>query len=66
MKKNMVLGTFCIVFGVIIAVIALGELLLRVLVACAGLWLINKGLLIRGSHQLKSQATAFLFKQRWF
>jgi hypothetical protein len=66
MKKNMVLGVFCIVVGVIIAVIALGELLLRVLVACAGLWLINRGLIMRGSHQLKSQATTFFFKQRWF
>lgn len=62
----MVLGAFCIVFGVIIAIIALAELLLKVLIACFGLWLINKGLLMRGSHQLKSQATAFIFGQRWF
>lgn len=66
MKKNMILGAFCIVFGVIIAIIALADLLLRVLVACLGLWLINKGLLMRGAHQLKSQATAFIFRQRWF
>lgn len=66
MKLEKILGVFYIVVGVIIAIIAIGELLFRVLIACGSLFLINKGLALRGSHQLKNQATAFFFKQRWF
>lgn len=47
-NQNHIIGLLCIIAGIVIIVVALGDLLVRVLIALGALWLINYGLRLRG------------------
>lgn len=50
---NHIVGIFCIVIGIVIVSVALGDLLLRVIISLAALSLINYGLRLRGLPPLQ-------------
>ncbi len=50
---NHVVGLFCIIIGIVVITVALGDLLVRVFVALAALSLINYGLRLRGLPPLQ-------------
>jgi sugar phosphate permease len=50
---NHIVGLFCIIIGIVIIAVALGDLLVRVIVALAALSLINYGLRLRGLPPLQ-------------
>ncbi len=66
MKHNHVLGLLCIIAGLVVAVVAVGDLLLRVLAAIAGLGLINYGLRLRGLPPLQLLLPLIASRNRWF
>jgi hypothetical protein len=63
---NYIAGVLCIVFGIAIIIVALGDLLLRVLIALAALSLINYGLRLRGLPPLQSLILLLARQNRWF
>jgi sugar phosphate permease len=50
---NHVVGLFCIIIGIVVIAVALGDLLVRVLISFAALSLINYGLQLRGLPPLQ-------------
>jgi len=66
MNTNHVLGLLCIVAGMVVAIVAVGDLLLRVLAAIAGLALINYGLRLRGLPPLQLLLPLIASRKRWF
>lgn len=52
MSFDRVFGLLCIVFGLFVILFALHELILRMLIALLGLFLINFGLKLRGMPTL--------------
>lgn len=50
---NHIVGLLCIILGIVIVVVALGDLLVRVLIALLALSLINYGLRLRGLPPLQ-------------
>ncbi len=61
---NAILGVLSIAGGVTLIFMALGEIILRLLVAIFGLWLINYGLKIRGQGSLYTRAyNWYLFRK---
>ena len=63
---NHLIGTVAIIAGMIIIVLALGELLTRVVVALAALSLINYGLRLRGLPPLQMLIPMMVGRQRFF
>lgn len=61
-----ILGTLCIVAGLVVVMIALGDLLLRVLVSLAALSLVNYGLNLRGLPPLQMLVPMMASRRRWF
>lgn len=61
-----VLGTLCIVVGLVIVMVVLGELLLRVIVSLAALSLINYGLRLKGLPSLQLLLPLMVGRKRWF
>jgi hypothetical protein len=53
---DIILSVLAVVVGVSLIFLALGELILRLLVALFGLWLINYGFKIRGQGSLYTRA----------
>jgi len=64
---NHIAGLFCIIIGIVIVAVALGDLLLRVIVALAALSLINYGLRLRGLPPLQLLLPLLASSRgRWF
>lgn len=63
---NHIAGLFCIVIGVVIIAFALGDLLVRVVVALFALSLINYGLRLRGLPPLQLLLPLLVQRGRWF
>ncbi len=53
-KTNHIIGMLCIIAGIAIIIVALGNLLVRILIALAALSLINYGLSMRGMPPLQT------------
>ena len=65
-KTNHLIGTVCIIAGVIIILFVLGDLLFRILVALAALGLINYGLRLRGLPPLQVLIPLLAARNRFF
>jgi hypothetical protein len=52
MNVNRIVGMICIILGLCIALVSLGEFLLRLSFAILGLFLVNYGLKLRGMPSL--------------
>ncbi len=65
-KSNHLFGGACIVIGIVVIVVALGDLLLRVGVTLAALTLINYGLRLRGLPPLQLLLPLIASRKRWF
>lgn len=52
MNFDKIFGIICIVFGLFIALFAIGDLILRLLIAFLGLFLVNFGMRLRGMPPL--------------
>lgn len=63
---NHILGTLSVITGIVVIIIALGDLLVRVLVALAALSLINYGLRLRGLPPLQILLPLLVSRNRWF
>jgi len=63
---NHIVGLFCIVIGIVVIVFALGELLVRVIIAFLALSLINYGLRLRGLPPLQLLLPMLAHRGRWF
>jgi hypothetical protein len=63
---NHILGLLCIIAGIVVAIVAIGDLLVRVIVALAALCLINYGLRLRGLPPLQLLIPLLANKNRWF
>jgi hypothetical protein len=63
---NQIAGVFCIVVGIVIITVALGDLLVRVLIALFALSLINYGLRLRGLPPLQLLLPLLAQRGRWF
>lgn len=66
MNTNHILGLLCMVAGVVIAIVAVGDLLLRLIIALAALSLINYGLRLRGLPPLQLLIPLLANRNRWF
>jgi hypothetical protein len=66
MNSNHILGFLCIVVGVVIIIWALGDLLIRFLIALAAFSLINYGLRLRGLPPLPILIQLVASRNRWF
>ena len=62
---NPVLGFLCIVVGLVIVLLTIGSLLIRGLIAFAGLMLINLGLKLQGSSPLQYRAYNWFTRIRY-
>jgi hypothetical protein len=63
---NHILGTLAVIAGIVVIIVALGDLLVRVLVALAALSLINYGLRLRGLPPLQILLPLLVSRNRWF
>lgn len=63
---NYVIGALCIAAGIVAIIVALGDLLLRVVVGIAAFSIINYGLKLRGLPPLQVYIPLVLRKMRWF
>lgn len=63
---NYIAGVFCIVVGIVIIAIALGDLLLRVIIALLALSLVNYGLRLRGLPPLQLLIPLMARQGHWF
>ena len=52
MRFDRIAGIVCIVFGLSVALFALGELIMRILMALLGLFIVNYGMRLRGMPPL--------------
>lgn len=66
MNSNHVLGLLCIISGIVIILFAVGDLLLRVIIALTALSLINYGLRLRGLPPLQILIPLLANRNRWF
>ena len=65
-KSNHIAGLICIIAGTIVIVFALGDLLVRILIALMALSLINYGLRLRGLPPLQILIPLLLNRRRFF
>jgi len=65
-KTNQVLGILCVLAGMVVIVVALGDWLLRLIIALMGLSLINYGLRLRGLPSLQVLIPLMMSRRRWF
>jgi hypothetical protein len=65
-NHNHIFGLFCIIVGLVIIMIALGDFLFRVVIALAALSLINYGLRLRGLPPLQMLLPLIASRKRWF
>lgn len=65
-NNNYIIGTLCIIAGMVIIIFALGELLVRLLIALVALSLINYGLRLRGFPPLQLLIPMLANRRRWF
>ena len=63
---NHILGALCIVVGIVVVIVALGDLLLRVVISLAALSLVNYGLRLRGLPPLQLLLPLIASRKRWF
>jgi len=63
---NHILGALCIVVGIVIVMIVLGDLLLRIIIALVALSLVNYGLRLRGLPPLQLLLPLIASRKRWF
>lgn len=63
---NHVLGSLCIVAGVVVILMALGTLLFRVMIGLVALSVINYGLQLRGLPPLQLLIPLLASRKRWF
>jgi len=66
MNSNQVLGLLCIGVGTAVAILAIGDLLLRVIIALLALSLINYGLRLYGLPPLQLLIPLLASRNRWF
>lgn len=48
MNFDRIFGIICIIFGLFIALFAIGDIILRIMIALLGLFLVNFGMRLRG------------------
>lgn len=65
-NNNYVIGTLCIIAGIVIIIFTVGDLLVRLMVAIAALSLINYGLRLRGFPPLQLLIPLLANRKRWF
>lgn len=65
-NNNHLIGTFCIIVGLIIAVVSIGDLFFRLLTALIGLSIINYGLRLKGLPPLQVLIPLLVSRSRWF
>jgi len=65
-NNNRILGFLSIVAGIVIAIIAVGDLLLRIVIALVALSLINYGLRLAGMPPLQLLIPLMINRRRWF
>ena len=65
-KSNHVLGLLCIIIGIVILVVVLGNLLLRVVIGLTALSLINYGLRLRGLPPLQVLIPLIASRKRFY
>jgi hypothetical protein len=65
-NSNHVLGLISMIAGISIIIIAVGDLLLRVVISLLALSLINYGLRLRGLPPLQALIPLIISKKRWF
>jgi hypothetical protein len=63
--KNLI-GTICIIVGLIIAIFSIGDLFFRLITALMGLSIINYGLRIKGLPPLQMLIPMIISRNRWF
>jgi hypothetical protein len=66
MNSNHLLGLLCIIAGMVIIILALGDLLARIVVGLLALSLINYGLRLRGLPPLQLLIPMLANRHRWF
>lgn len=65
-NSTYIISTLCVIAGIAIIIFALGDLLLRVLIALMALSLINYGLRLRGLPPLQMLIPLLISRQRFF
>jgi hypothetical protein len=65
-KYDYILGTLCIAVGFVIVIVALGDLLVRVIASLIALSLVNYGLRLRGLPPLQLLLPLLVNRRRWF
>ena len=66
MNYNHIVGLFCIVVGIVVVGVALGDLLVRFIIALLALSLINYGLRLRGLPPLQLLLPMLAHRGHWF
>jgi hypothetical protein len=66
MNTNHVLGTVCIIGGLILILFTLGDLLVRLIITVCALSVINYGLKLRGLPPLQVLIPLLANRRRWF
>lgn len=66
MNTNHILGFLCIVAGIVIIIWAVGDLLVRLIIALVAFSLINYGLRLRGLPPLPLLIQLLASRNRWF
>lgn len=62
---NYILGVFCIVTGIVMIALALGDFLVRIVIALLALSLINYGLRLRGLPPLQILIPMIAQRHHW-
>jgi hypothetical protein len=64
-NQNHIIGSLCVVAGIVIIIVSLGNLLVRVAIALAAFSLINYGLKLRGLPPLQMLIPMMARRNRW-
>lgn len=65
-NNNYIIGTLCMIGGILIIIFTVGDLLLRLVIALGALSLINYGLRLRGFPPLQLLIPMLANRRRWF
>jgi len=65
-KHNHLIGMVCIIIGIVVIIVSLGDLLLRIAAAFAALSLINYGLRLKGLPPLQLLLPLLAKRNGWF
>ena len=65
-NNKRLIGTICIIVGLVVAVVSVGDLLFRLITALIGLSIVNYGLRLKGLPPLQMLIPLLLSRNRWF